>query len=274
MAMVLKNLTVINLGSVKQAEYDLEEGLNLLESRAADEIASAIRLVFNHGYLSLPEYWVRGGTLIDARVEEGQEIYRLTVRPSGKLGRLRLRAYNGMGEEVTGKYKYLSAHCAEQDLCDLFDGSGGELPLRLLQYANEDMYYRTNELSRLTGGLSELRAFRAYLHEFINRSEPELIREGKKYEIFLKKNGRYALKYKSAQGGVMTLSESERVLFRYLCFLRTAEFWRGFEEIRNLHSVKKPLIVKNFLDRLDESIDLRRLLQRTSELDRQVIILS
>jgi hypothetical protein len=70
------------------------------------------------------------------------------------------------------------------------------------------------------------------------------------------------------------LSESEQVLFRYLCFLRTAEFWRGFEELRNLHGIKKPLIIKDFLERLDESIDTKDIIDRTVKLGRQVIILT
>ena len=70
------------------------------------------------------------------------------------------------------------------------------------------------------------------------------------------------------------LSESEQTLFRYLCFLRTAEFWQGFEELRNLHSVKKPILTQDFLERLDESIDLQDILERTRRLNRQIIILT
>jgi hypothetical protein len=70
------------------------------------------------------------------------------------------------------------------------------------------------------------------------------------------------------------LSESEQTLFRYLCFLRTAEFWQGFEELRNLHSVKKPILTRDFLERLDESIDTQNVLERTKRLNRQIIMLT
>jgi hypothetical protein len=70
------------------------------------------------------------------------------------------------------------------------------------------------------------------------------------------------------------LSESERMMFKFLCFLRTAEFWNGFEEIRNLHSVKKPLLIRGFLEKLDESIDVRELLLRTEKLKRQTILIT
>jgi hypothetical protein len=70
------------------------------------------------------------------------------------------------------------------------------------------------------------------------------------------------------------LSASDRTLFRYLCFLRTAEFWHGFESLRNLHEAGKPLVIRDFLERLDESINVGTLLERTAKLNRQIIILT
>jgi hypothetical protein len=148
------------------------------------------------------------------------------------------------------------------------------MPLRFLQYANEDVFFSRNELSRRTGDLSNLKTFRAYLRRFTADFQPELIRDGKQYEIVLQSNGLYGVRQKNDDGMSVCLSESEQVLFRYLCFLRTAEFWRGFEEIRNLHGVKKPLIIKDFLERLDESIDTKDIIDRTVKLGRQVIILT
>jgi hypothetical protein len=41
-----------------------------------------------------------------------------------------------------------------------------------------------------------------------------------------------------------------------------------------LHGIKKPLIIKDFLERLDESIDTKDIIDRTVKLGRQVIILT
>jgi hypothetical protein len=92
--------------------------------------------------------------------------------------------------------------------------------------------------------------------------------------MVLEKDGRYAVKCRIDSSDACSLSVSERTLFRYLCFLKTAEFWCGFEELRNLHGIKKPLIIKDFLERLDESINTARLLKRAENLKRQVIVLS
>jgi hypothetical protein len=143
-----------------------------------------------------------------------------------------------------------------------------------IQYLDEDRYYSSGDLSKCTDRLSEIKAFRSYLKTFIKDFKPETIRDGKRYELYLKKDGRYAVRYKGDNDMPVFLSESEQTLFRYLCFLRTAEFWQGFEELRNLHSVKKPILTRDFLERLDESIDTQNVLERTKRLNRQIIMLT
>jgi hypothetical protein len=72
----------------------------------------------------------------------------------------------------------------------------------------------------------------------------------------------------------INLSETEEKLFRYTCFLNVAEFWADIEKIRDLHHEKKPLLIRNFLEFLDESTDIGNLIDRTVRLQRQVIILA
>ena len=158
-------------------------------------------------------------------------------------------------------------------MSDVFDGAERQLLLRVLEYANEDLYYAPRELSRQTAGASELGAFRAYLRDFIDSFESETIREGRHNEIILEKNGRYVARNKLDGDTNVTLSESERTLFRYLCFLHTAEFWQGFEDMRNLNGIGKPLVIKYLLERLDESVEVSELLERSLQLGRQMIVL-
>ena len=108
---------------------------------------------------------------------------------------------------------------------------------------------------------------------FIKNFCPEHFCADGDYEIVLSDDGRYTVQCPNPQSNVC-LSESEQRLFRYLCFLRTVEFWRGFEAIRDLHSIQKPLLVSNFLERLDESVDVENLIKKTEALNRQIIILT
>ena len=272
--MILKRITIQNLGAVDAFEYDFENDLNVVRSRYTDEISGAIQFVLNHRVFSLPKHWVRRSTRLEAFVCIFGKEYVLMATPNLKQNDLCLRAYDVDGHEKTREYLYLTSHCAEQDLCDVLDKDAKKMFFKPIQYLDEDRYYSSGELSKCTDRLSEIKAFRSYLKTFIKDFKPETIRDGKRYELYLKKDGRYAVRYKGDNDMPVFLSESEQTLFRYLCFLRTAEFWQGFEELRNLHSVKKPILTRDFLERLDESINIENLLQRTTELERQVIILN
>lgn len=264
--MILKSLSVQNLGTVEYFECDFEDGINVVKSRYTDEINCAIRLVFNHKQFSLPEYWARRNTRIMALVCSSEKEYQLMVKMNSKQKKLCIFAYDEEGHDVTREYLSLTSHCLEHDASDVFDGNERKTKLRILQYLYEERYYKTQELSMRTDKLSEVKAFRSYLKSFLKAFQPEIIREGKKYELIMDENGRYNVRCKGIEDTPVMLSESEQTLFRYMCFLKTSEFWCGFEELRNLHGVKKPLIVENFLERLDESIKVNEIFKKTMKL--------
>ena len=272
--MLLKQITIQNLGAVDAFECDFENGLNIVKNRYTDEISGAIQFVLNHRASCLPKFWVRGSTQVEAVVSIFEKEYLLMAKPNLKQNDLCLRAYDEYGNEKTQEYLYLTSHCAEQDLCEVFDRDTEKMFFKPIQYLDEDRYYSPGDLSKSTDRLSETKAFRSYLKTFIKNFKSETIRDGKRYELYLKKDGRYAVRYKGDNDMPVFLSESEHTLFRYLCFLRTAEFWQGFEELRNLHAIKKPILIADFLERLDESINMQDILERTKRLNRQIIMLT
>jgi hypothetical protein len=271
--MIIKELRIQNLGRITHFSKKFDDGLNVLRDYRRDELSLAIRFIFNHKIPPPPNISAGVDTRIEAVVLLAEKEYRVVATPNNK-GKCKLFCQDESLKDVTSEYLYLTTHAYEQDLTDVFSGNEEEIFLRFLKYANEDLYYAKDELSRDTGGLSNIKAFRRYLREFIESFEPELLRDGKGYEIVLRKNGRYDVKCRAHGFSSNMLSESERVMFKFLCFLRTAEFWHGFEEIRNLHSVKKPLLISGFLEKLDESIDVGELLLRTEKLKRQTILIT
>lgn len=272
--MIIKELKVQNLGRISHFSHKFEEGANVLGDYRRDELSFAIRLIFNHKIPPPPSISVGVDTRIEATVLLAEKEYSVLATPDNN-GRFKLFCQDSSGKDATHEYLYSTTHTYEQDMTDIFSGSEEEeVLLRFFKYANEDLYYSKDELSRNTGGLSNIKAFRRYLREFIESFEPELLRDGKGYEIVLRKDGRYAVRCRTYGLRSNMLSESERMMFKFLCFLRTAEFWQGFEEIRNLHSVKKPLLISGFLEKLDESIDVGELLLRTEKLKRQTILIT
>ena len=271
--MILKNITIQNLGFITHLSHEFKEGLNVVKDHRRDELSFAFRLVFNNRTPPPLSFSVGVDTRIEAEVLLQEKEYRVVASLDQREG-FKLSCFDSSGADVTSEYLYLTGHSYEQDLSDVFSGDEKDIYCRFLKYANEDFYYSNGGLAKSTDGLSNIKAFRRYLRDFLDNFEPELLREGKGYEIFIKKNGRYAVRCRYDGAVAEALSQSERVLFRYLCFLRTAEFWHGFEELRNLHGIKKPLLISGFLEKLDESIDVSELLFRTEKLQRQTILIT
>ena len=271
--MIIKKTKIKNLGGVSDFVYEFSPCLNIIRSRYTNELSFAFRLIFNHKIPPPPNISVGVDTRIEATVLLAEKEYRVVAYPDNER-RFKLFCQDLSGKDVTSEYLYSTTHTCEQDLSDVFSGDEEEILLNFLKYANEDLYYAKDELARYTDGLSNIKAFRRYLREFIESFEPELLRDGKGYAIVLEKDGRYAVRCRTHGLRSNMLSESERMMFKFLCFLRTAEFWHGFEEIRNLHSVKKPLLISGFLEKLDESIDVGELLLRTEKLKRQTILIT
>lgn len=271
--MVIQNIRIHDLGAIDTVEYKFGKELNVIKHCYAEEISFAIRAILNHKNVPLPVRRGRGIAEIEARVLVSGTPFQLVISKDETQKEPCLCAYNEHGVDATREYLGLIAHCHEHDDCDRFNGATKATHPRILRYLDEDDC-DPSELATRTEQRSETKTFRAYLNAFLKSFEPEKIRAGKHYELVADAHGTYGIKYKSDDGKPVCLSESEQTLFRYLCFLRTAEFWNGFELIRNMHSVKKPLLVENFLERLDESIDVKELLRRTAQLNRQLIIFS
>ena len=272
--MILKNITIQNLGFITHLSQEFKEGLNILGDYRRDELSFAFRVIFNHKIPPPPSMSVGVDTKIEAKLLLSEKEYQVVATLDKPKEVFKLSCFDSSGADVTSEYLYLTRHSYEQDLADVFSGDEDEASYRFLRYANEDLYFSKGELSKVTGGLSDIKAFRRYLHDFLDNFEPELLSDGKGYEIFLSESGRYAVRYKDSGSVTNMLSASEKMLFKYLCFLRTAEFWHGFEEIRNLHCIEKPLIISGFLEKLDESIVVRELLNRAKKLKRQTILIT
>ena len=177
------------------------------------------------------------------------------------------------GNDVTDFYCTLISHCTEQDTIDNFDGRDNSFPLRLCWYRDRDDYEAPKDLHSRSNYVVSTKTFRSHLIRYIKAFEPEPINNIKNYKATINNQGRFEVVYPGVSGELL-LSETEEKLFWYICFLNVAEFWTDVENIRNMHHEKKPLIIKNFLEFLDQTTDIDGLIARTTKLGRQVIILT
>ena len=266
-AMVVRELTVRGLGAIQALRLALRGGLDVVKQHPVREISFALQTVLNSkAILHSHAYFIREDSEITARVELAGTCYFITARPDRRRERFCLHACDAEGTDRTEEYLYLTSHEAAQDEAEIFDGESGGNARRLVEWDPESA-----EGALRCGGLFKLGSFRAYLRAFVRSFQAERLRPDKLYELYLRADGRYAVRH-PLLGARVCLSESEQRIFRYLCFLHTAQFWHGFEGMRDLHTVKKPLILCGLAERLDESIDVQALLERTMCLGRQVIL--
>ena len=166
--MILKNLTIQNLGRITHFSHKFEESLNVLGDYRQEELSFAIRLIFNHKIPPPPSISAGVDTRIEATVLLAEKEYRVLATPDNKE-RFKLFCQDLSGKDVTSEYLYSTTHTYEQDLSDVFTGDEEEILLNFLKYANEDLYYAKGELSRYTDGLSNIKAFRRSLRELLRR---------------------------------------------------------------------------------------------------------
>ena len=120
--MVLKYITIQSLGVVDHFKYDFQDSLNIVKSRYADEILYAIQFVLGHRISSLPKHRVREDTQIAARLCVTEREYQIVIKKEAGQKNLCLRAYDENGNDATKDYLYLTSHCIEQDISDVFCG--------------------------------------------------------------------------------------------------------------------------------------------------------
>ena len=128
--------------------------------------------------------------------------------------------------------------------------------------------------SEKTGGLGTTRNFRSYIANYIRAFEPETLVAGKPYVLYLNKKGEFCVENRSAPDEAASLSENETTIYHYLCYLHLSRFWSEIASMKNQHHRNLPLIVDDFLDCIDESMDIRHWINRALALNRQAFFSS
>lgn len=270
--MVIEQLTLWNFGALERYEAVLLPTLNVLKTREPDSLAAALSFLLCSQTGSPPgDSRVRPDTRLSARVRLGT----VTCQTAAvcRNGKLVLRVTDPAGQDITEHYRQLLTHCAEQDAIEHFDGMDKGTPDRLCRYRSTRDRNADRDLPHRTDRIADTKAFRAQLVRYIQSFQPEPIHSRKPYFTGITPHGQFTVCHPEISQGIH-LSESEEKLFRYICFLNTAAFWEEVEQNRDLHYERKPLIVRNFLEYLDESTCLDRLTDRTLRLRRQVLMLT
>ena len=272
--MTINKITVIDFGSVHFFQASFGSRIAVVETKYSSEIVTGIGIILcNKNVSTLPAGWLRNSTEISAEVCIDNLVYYVIAKQNSlKPYTFSICATDAEGCEVTKEYLSLLSHCLEQDVIESFDVCDKSIPLRLCWYRNTDDYEPSGELEKNSEYIATTKTFRATLAEYIKAFEPVPLDNRKRYNVVVNQNGKFDIICRKNEEGC--LGQINEKLFLYICFLNIAEFWSDIESIRNINYVKKPLVIKNLIECLDESAEIENLIKRTLMLKRQMIFVT
>ena len=272
--MNINKITVINFGSIRFFEISLNDQISVIETKYISELSAVFDIILcKKSVSSLPNNWLSSDTEIAAVVCIDNIAYYVNAKFNSSVSSaLSVYAKDVNGREMTKQYLSLLSHCAEQDAIESFDVCDKSIPLRLCWYRNTDDYEPSGELEKNSEYIATTKTFRATLAEYIKAFEPVPLDSRKRYNVVVNQNGKFDIICRKNEEGC--LGQINEKLFLYICFLNIAEFWSDIESIRNINYVKKPLVIKNLIECLDESAEIENLIKRTLMLKRQMIFVT
>lgn len=196
--------------------------------------------------------------LEEALVSCGTKQYRVVIRDGI------VRAYTGSIDR-TEEYLQLFRHTKEE--------------MNLIRFKPANAYptrmsaYKLGRIHRLqyTRPVGYSATFQFHMRRFIKAFQPERLVPGKNFFLHLRQDGLFSIRCGDQE--MPPLSETEHILYHYLCFLHLQQFWAQILQLHSLDGPILPVIVPDVLSRLDESIHRESVIARGSQLNRQVIFL-
>lgn len=243
------------------------EATEYLDEPFSEVTLQVIRLLL--GDLQACDSYCQEDSRIEAKVQIGQEKYRVTVVFENGISMFCVT--DSAGDDCTIWYLEALTHSPEEHDLSCFL-SPEVYPVRLHQYKDPAPRYPGN-LWDATGSIGSTRSFRDYLHQFIQRFQPQQLVPDKNYWLQLEPDGRFVVRLGICGEELPNLSETERWIYHYLCFLQLLRFWDGMQQLRNYKDVKLPVLIRDFSEHLDGSVDIRALYARTNGLPRQRLII-
>lgn len=202
---------------------------------------------------------------IISRIElENESYYLRAEKKRDEKVRIAVRKKGENGSFTTKYLNLLNQHSEERRLSSFNDFK--------VNYTHRIAKYFNRMLNNDTGSYISTRSFRQFLSSYISSFEKIRLNSTKDYYLELDRNGEF--KVTNGMCETIFLSETERTLYNFLCFILLNELWYKAEKIRDFNHLAKPIIVSGFLERLDCSTDLSLCMEKMRALPHQVILIA
>lgn len=247
---MINNIVLENIGSTDFFKESFNRGLNIVKTHDSETLAYSLGYITANFPLckSFPTLLKRNSN----------------IRSSLTLDKDYIFDMQGNNEKISS---LLHQSREEDNLCFYKNGKFKNFPARLSEYKDFEFFYTKNRFSRETNGACRSRTFRAKLAEYIRNFKPQKLNPSKDFYMRINEKGEFYVE------GNPDLSASESNLFDFLCFLNVIEFWQGFEVIKDFNHIKKPIIITELFEMIDESIPKDFILKRLEMLHRQIFLI-
>lgn len=279
--MYIKNITIEHFGRFGHNTFHFNKNLNVIESEMSSELFTALCIVLGNQILRFqdspypftPKSRIYAelelntvNFLVDAHYEEdAPDRCAVRVYDSGRIleedERIALFRTSEEAEECSyfiNRYDY----CRYVPFAEL-DFSKKFTQYRLALQDNREWFAKRSDRIGVTG------TFRKILKNYCGGFIPEPINIHKRLWLTMDENFQFIAQCRRKNG--YDLSETESVLFQFLCYVNVNRFWG---EVQNLtgRCVHKPLFIHNLVYCLDECVDLKEVLKTAVSLNRQIYL--
>ena len=261
----LKKLFYQNVGGVPVYLRNFYETVEYIDDPCAQVTSRVIRLVL--GDRQACDGLLQPDSRVEALVQIGQRQSRMWVKYMADSATPGFFADN-----VADTLAYSAAVelTPEERKLSCFFGPGS-YSVRLYQYG-DPAHRCTDDFQESTWGIGTTQTFRRYLRWFIRNFRPERLLPHKNYWLCLEKDGRFTVRLGKHGEKIPDLSETEHWVYHYLCYLHLLRFWNGMRKRCRYPVPDTPILIRDFSDRLDASVDFRKLLARAERIKQQVLI--
>lgn len=274
--MILKELTIERLGKIEHLNVPFHEEVTAITVPDTESIVKAIGLTTNKKRLidCSEEFAVSDNTEIILKLEIAGHPYTITARGQPHSSECIYEATDcktNAAVDVSILFRNMRLCEEEEDLIYYRYDTKNAFPNRLLHYKDPEKYYALGDFQKKTNGSGSTQTFRIYLKEFI-RKYGTYNSFTDSYKAKLRSDGSFILHSPTLQHFIADLSEQEKKLFDYDCYIEVNKFWCGFEDIRDINHEKWPMLID--AGDLSEYIGFHKLLAKSKGLGKQMVIMN
>lgn len=240
--MILKKLTIEQFGKIQHYETSFDPKISVISHPNADFIVRAIGVATNNRTLAgcITKGMLSVNTYIRVEIEAQGTMLLVTARgqPSECGWEYDVCKTEHMESMSPSKLFRSIRLCEEEEALTYYRYNGKDrYSERFLHYKDPERYYKNGEFQKRTDGAGLTRSFRACLTEY--------------------------MKVHKADG-------TDRRQVDFLCYLHVIKFWDCFQDIRDMHHEKWPIIIE--AGEQFGNPDFAELLETQGALGRQLLL--